>query len=145
MKLIKIYKWKIFGWHVLASRKNIRYYPASRNDSVTARTMRMQRDRRYKKHKGCCEMCGEQYPKETMQMHHILPYAIFPLFIRKKWNLMMLCPRCHFLVHHDIPVQTKMMQRVAYLHGVNLEQEYHRSAVGFWNKKQEVREAMNKQ
>jgi len=78
-------------------------------------------------------------------MHHILPYAIFPRLIRKKWNLMMLCPRCHFIAHHDIPMQTKMMQRIAYLHGVNLEKEYHRSAVGFWNKKQEIREAMNKE
>ena len=145
MKLIKIYKWKIFGWHLLASRKNIRYYPASRSDSVTARTMRNLRNQRYNKHKGCCELCGEQYPKESMQMHHVLPYAIFPRFIRKKWNLMMLCPRCHFLVHHNIPMQMNMMQRMAYRHGVNLEQGYHRAAVGFWDKKQEIREAIKKE
>jgi hypothetical protein len=41
-------------------------------------------------------------------------------------------------------MQMNMMQRMAYRHGVNLEREYNRSAVGFWNKKQEVREAMNK-
>lgn len=27
MRLIKMYKWKIFGWYLLVSRKSIRYYP----------------------------------------------------------------------------------------------------------------------
>lgn len=141
MKPFKVYKWKIFGWYVMASRKRIRFYPAPRKDNEVGRAMNTLRDQRYKTRNGCCEICGQHYPKGSMQMHHVLPYAVFVQYARETWNLLMLCPRCHFIVHHDIPMQTNMMLRTANSHGVDLERDYHHSAVQFWDKKQAVLES----
>ncbi len=90
------------------------------------------RNGRYKKRKGCCEACGKHYEKHELQMHHILPYAVFPSLRTKKWNLLMLCKRCHYLVHHNIVWQMEQMQATAQQHNVNLQKEYRLSAVRRW-------------
>ena len=36
---------------------------------------------------------------EYKEEHHILPKALFPEYIKEKWNLINLTPREHFIAH----------------------------------------------
>lgn len=125
---------KIFGWFIYASREKLRFrldYVQNRGN-LSARLKGL-RNRRYKKLKGCCETCGRPGEKEQFQLHHILPYATFPELAKKDWNLVMLCPCCHYFIHNNPLWQSQMMQRVAREHGINLEQVYRRSLSQRWS------------
>lgn len=126
-----------FGWNIYLSRERLRLMPVSNGrGNGLARRIRELRNRRWNKRKGRCELCGNVSPKESMSLHHILPYAEFPAFAKTHWNLLMLCPCCHFLIHHDLPRQTRLMEQTARQHGINLEYEYSHVAVQRWTEKQ---------
>ena len=74
-----------------------------------------------------------------MSLHHILPYADFPLLATRRWNLLMLCPRCHFLLHTNLLQQTRLMEQAARQHGINLEQAYLQAAISRWEDKETKR------
>ena len=126
-----------FGWNIYLSRERLRIMPVSNNrGNRLARRLRELRNRRWNKRHGQCELCGNVLPKESMSLHHILPYAEFPLLATRRWNLLMLCPCCHFLIHQDLPRQTHIMEHTARQHGINLEQVYHQAALSRWEAKQ---------
>ena len=126
-----------FGWNIYLSRERLRIMPVSnKRGNGLARWLRELRNRRWNKRLGHCELCGNVLPKESMSLHHILPYADFPLLATRRWNLLMLCPCCHFLVHQDLPRQTRLMERTARQHGINLEQVYRQTALSRWEAKQ---------
>ena len=127
-----------FGWNIYLSRERLRLMPVSNNrGNGLARRLRELRNRRWNKRHGQCELCGNVLPKESMSLHHILPYADFPSFAKTHWNLLMLCPRCHFLLHTNLLQQTRLMEHTARQHGINLEQVYHQAALTRWEAKQQ--------
>lgn len=127
-----------FGWNIYLSRERLRIMPVSNSrGNRLARRLRELRNRRWNKRHGQCELCGNVLPKESMSLHHILPYADFPLLATRRWNLLMLCPCCHFLIHQDLPRQTHLMEHTARQHGINLEQVYHQTALSRWEAKQQ--------
>lgn len=98
--------------------------------------IRDMRNRRFRKRDGMCEICHEPYDKTAFQMHHILPFSVFPTLALKHWNLIMLCPRCHFMIHANPLQQIQLMERTARQHNINLEYEYSHVAVQRWTEKQ---------
>ena len=128
---------KFFGWHLYASREKLRLVPVNncRGNGLSRRIKEL-RNRRYRQRRGCCEQCGQAYDKAAFQMHHILPFHEFPGLARKAWNMIMLCPRCHYILHSDVTQQMVIMQRVAREHGINLQQEFHAAAARCWQEKQ---------
>lgn len=134
----KTYNLKAFGWHIYASRERLRFAPMSnQRGNGLARRLRELRNNRYKKKHGCCELCGQPHEKSAMSLHHILPFGEFPNLSTRKWNLLMLCPRCHFVVHVNLFAQVRLMERTARQHGIDLEREYQRAAAQRWTEKQE--------
>lgn len=129
---------RILGYNIYFSRERLRLVPVSNNrGNGLARRLRELRNRRWNKRHGQCELCGNVLPKESMSLHHILPYADFPLLATRRWNLLMLCPCCHFLIHQDLPRQTRLMEQTARQHSINLEQVYHQAALSRWEAKQQ--------
>lgn len=127
-----------FGWNIYLSRERLRLVPVSKQrGNGLARRLRELRNRRWNKRHGQCELCGQPYEKEVMSIHHILPYADFPQLATRRWNLLMLCPCCHFLIHQDILQQTRLMEQTARQHGINLEKVYHQAALSRWTAKQQ--------
>lgn len=127
-----------FGWNIYLSRERLRIMPVSKQrGNGLARRMRELRNRLWNKRHGQCELCGNVLPKESMSLHHILPYADFPQLATRRWNLLMLCPCCHFLIHQDLPRQTRLMEQTARQHGINLEQVYRQTAITRWTAKQQ--------
>jgi len=132
---------KIFGWHLYASREKLRIRRAATvhyRGNLTNR-MRELRNRRYNKN-GCCESCGEHGEKEQFQMHHILPFATFPQLARKNWNLIMLCPRCHYMIHNNPVWNAGLMQQIARKHNIDIEREYRHALTDRWTALQKERE-----
>lgn len=126
-----------FGWNIYLSRERLRLMPVSNNrGNGLARRMRELRNRRWNKRRGQCELCGKTYEKEAMSLHHILPYRDFPGLAKTHWNLLMVCPRCHFLLHTNLLQQTRLMEQTARRHNINLEQAYRQSALAQWANKQ---------
>lgn len=135
----RIYKFRLFGWRIFASRQKWRLMPPrGERGKATRSKMREVRNQRYRQTGGCCEACGRHFDKDAMELHHILPYASFVRYARKKWNLMLLCPRCHFIAHHNLAWQWQMMQRTANQHGIDLAAECRRAASHYWKKLQKA-------
>ena len=122
--------WNIGKWYILLADfkpKLLNSTRVTRSACMGAR-LAMLRNRLYRRNSGCCEMCHQHFEKGDMQMHHILPFAVFPELARKKWNVTMLCPRCHYLIHHNPVREMQAMQYVASQHGVNLVAAFDRSS-----------------
>ena len=133
------FKLKIFGWYIYLSPKRMKtYHPQLKacNHVSLARRVKEIRNRRYKTTRGCCEGCGEQHEKTHFEIHHILPLNEFPQLARKDWNLMMLCRRCHYMVHHNPLWSVELMQKVAKPHGIDLCTELRRATSLRWQEKQ---------
>ena len=96
---------KVFGWRIYFSR-----YPMKRR----------------------CQICGQHCESSQMEMHHILPVAGFPSLAKDTTNMMLLCRRCHFLVHHDPTLNMMLMSRFAVQKGINLSKRYHCIAAKLW-------------
>lgn len=135
------------GWHLYLSRvrlvKEERAKAYRKGRDGLARRMRELRNRRYRQTHGCCEACGQHCEKRSMQMHHLLPYIQFSHQARKPWNLLMLCPRCHFIVHSDLTWQMDLMQRVASDHGIDLRREFRKASEARWKAKEEQYHGQN--
>lgn len=128
---------KLLGWHIYVSHRRLRLMPpAQGRGNHIGRRLRELRNQRYRRTAGRCEACGTAHEKETMQMHHILPYGEFPRLAQKKWNLLLLCPRCHYIIHKNPVEQMAHMQRVAVAHGIDLASEYKAVADRRWQEKQ---------
>lgn len=125
---------KVAGWHIYVCNKRRQNISPStaRKSSSSDHKLKALRNNRYRHTKGCCEVCGQHCEKTELQMHHILPYRDFPDLKRKKWNLLMLCPHCHFLIHHNLVWNVEMMQQAARRHSIDLGRAYKRIAANRW-------------
>ena len=134
----KIYRFKIFRWHFYFSRAHLNVFYAHQPGRLSlARRMRELRNRRYRQTKGCCEVCGEWHTVKEFQMHHAFPFGKFPQWRRKYWNVVMLCPHCHYIIHADPTMQMELMKRVARKRGINLQRECRSVAEQMWHDLQE--------
>ena len=131
---------KLFGWRI--------FFDFDREDEIQSKRKRRSRlcqqikelrNRRYRKTNGCCEMCGQHFDKDKMQMHHVMPFSLFPQWSRKSWNLMLLCPRCHWQMHFNALINSEAMQRTATSHGFNLRRELQRATDRRWERNVELR------
>lgn len=129
----KIYRFKILRWHFYFSRAHLNvFYAHQPGRRALVRRMHELRNRRYKQTDGCCETCGDRYDIKRFQMHHVFPYSGFPQWQRKPWNVIMLCPRCHYIIHADPTMQVRLMERVARERGMNLQHECRGAAERMW-------------
>ena len=126
----------LFGWYIYISHGRLCLLPKAKNKGVIAHSRIQElRNRRYKKNHGCCEICGKPVEKEDAQMHHILPFSVFPKLVGEKWNMIMVCHRCHYIVHHNHVKNMDLMRRTAREHGIDLNRAYQVFAVDKWNNK----------
>lgn len=134
------FKFHIFGWFVYASRKKMfLLVPKPCRGQGYRNRMRQIRKSRYRNTGGCCEHCGQHFDIKQLEMHHIMPISDFPKLGRKSWNVLMLCPRCHYLMHKNPVIQAAVMQRTAADHSVNIAQAYQRIVTRQWQKAAEIR------
>lgn len=56
-----------------------------------------------------CAICGSAEKCET---HHIIPLSVLPQLKLDNNNLILLCSRCHKLVHNNIISSTNLIQKV---------------------------------
>lgn len=125
---------KLLGWHIYVSRLRLRLMPpATGRGRRIAFRLRELRNRRYNRRRGHCEICGETFGKEVMQMHHILPFREFPSLAQKHWNLLMLCPCCHFRIHKNPIEAVGHMQRVARKYNIDIDSGFRSSAMRRWS------------
>lgn len=60
---------------------------------------------RYRKMDGCCEVCGQRFSINKLDMHHIKPVNTHPQLVAKNGNLLMVCHACHWKLHHKEKAQ----------------------------------------
>lgn len=128
---------RVFGWRIYFSR-----YPMKRRTTSTIRSAKQRQKKgrhickkkaqRYRQLGGRCQICGQHCESGQMEMHHILPVAGFPGLAKDTTNMMLLCRRCHFLVHHDPTLNMMLMSRFAVQKGINLSKRYHCIAAKLW-------------
>ena len=137
----KVINCKLFGWHFYASPRRLFILPPPMRRSVGLRRRLIELgNQRYKKNGGCCEECGQHFDRKDLQMHHILPWYVFPKLREEKWNLLLLCPRCHYMEHHNPLLQAKHMEVVARQHSVELEKNYRKVINNRWEETQRRKE-----
>lgn len=79
-----------------------------------------------------CAMCGQRYPltrngttpRGGIQLHHVLPYKVFPELETDERNILPLCAHCHGLVHNDTFLLVTMMKEKGDELGVDVEARY---------------------
>ena len=130
----KVIKRKLFGWYVYISPHKLSKKKPQKSGVNYGRFTDLCNNR-YKHVGGCCERCGRHFDRSGLQMHHILSCSLFPQFGHKKWNLMMLCERCHYTVHSNPVLAAELMQRVARQHGIKLTRALPRAINRRWNEK----------
>ena len=129
----KIFKFSFFGWFFYFCKEKLVFQYANQPGRAGLKNrMNQLRNRRYRRKKGCCEHCGQHFDKNKLQMHHIFQYSKFPKWKRENWNVIMLCPQCHYLYHNDITLQVKAMQRTAEARGFDLKAVCYQAAMKKW-------------
>lgn len=56
-----------------------------------------------------CELCGRYLTKETSELHHIKPVALYPQLRYVPDNLMLLCHECHVGLHNEALKKSYML------------------------------------
>ena len=115
----RIFKFRIFGWFLLLSRTHAKIVVSEQSRKCRWR-MRELRRKHYRQTNGCCEHCGRHLSEKEFQMHHVFQYSKFPKWARKSWNVLMLCPRCHYMYHNNIVLQVRTMERIALQQGIDM-------------------------
>lgn len=79
-----------------------------------------------------CIMCGKKYPltregktpRGGIQLHHILPYKIFPELEHDERNVLPLCASCHQHLHENIYMDIELMEETGRELGIDVRGEY---------------------
>ena len=71
----------------------------------------------------CCELCGINVRKRG-QIHHILPYSLFPKLINDTNNMLFLCKKCHFELHQNPYPNIQLMENKAKEYNINIKKYY---------------------
>ncbi len=78
----------------------------------------------YERQGGRCAMCGEDVPKEKIELHHVLPVCRFPELKLSIRNSVLLCHSCHKEVHLNPYRSIEWMEQKADELGVNVSERY---------------------
>lgn len=57
---------------------------------------------RYRQQEGRCEVCGQKFPRNRLEMHHIATISERPDLVDKPTNLLMVCRACHMQLHKKV-------------------------------------------
>lgn len=57
-----------------------------------------------------CAICGKRVYRGG-QLHHVLPYTLFPEYEREIKNIMLLCVGCHNEVHRNPYINISLMEK----------------------------------
>ena len=60
---------------------------------------------RYRKMDGRCQVCGQRFSIDKLDMHHIKPVKTYPQLVAKNSNLLMVCRACHLQLHGKAKAQ----------------------------------------
>ena len=71
----------------------------------------------------CCEFCGINV-RTKGQIHHILPYSLFPKLLNDTNNMLFLCKRCHNEVHNNPYLNIQLMENKAKEYNINIKKYY---------------------
>jgi transcription elongation factor Elf1 len=80
--------------------------------------------RLYEAYDGRCPHCGRKFDFDTMELHHVLPYARFQDLITDERNLLLLCHDCHKEVHCNPFLNIRLMHAKADELGIDLHDRY---------------------
>ena len=57
-------------------------------------------NKRIYKNNGCvCSVCGNHFPLNKLQAHHIKSVSEYPRLIAKQSNILLVCDKCHLGIH----------------------------------------------
>lgn len=83
------------------------------------------KDDLYEQNDGKCFICGKNMDKKhDCQLHHVLPWWLFPQFKYDKRNLMLLHEDCHRSIHKNPFVECRMIEEKCKELGVNVSDYY---------------------
>ena len=98
---MEIFKsFKLFGLHFYVS--SIRMKRRRSIDEQMRNKRRLLKKKKsllYKVQGGCCELCGEHFGTEALEIHHLVGVSENPGMALKTNNMVLLCHRCHLEVH----------------------------------------------
>lgn len=94
------YQFKIFGVHVYIS--SVRMKKRSDMDRKMRNLRKvLQRKKRilFEETGGECERCGQLFPIDGLEIHHIVPTSVNPGLATTMRNLSLVCHDCHQAIH----------------------------------------------
>ena len=116
-----------FGLWRLYITKNMRLKNSQQRDNDQTRGLIKLKERIISQRSELkCEICGTpiQHFKQA-QLHHILPYCIFPQLRDEEKNVMICCCDCHKEIHCKNPfLNIKLMKEKAKEFGIDLKEHY---------------------
>ena len=117
--------WKLFSLYFTLSNSRVKLRLS--NHDRSGRLQRIcceMKQYKYKMQQGTCPLCGETFPLEYMQLHHILPWSRFPDFRGTKKNHLLICKDCHKEIHSNPFLNIRLQQAMAAELQVDLAEKY---------------------
>lgn len=78
----------------------------------------------YNEQAGVCPHCGKFFDIKQMDMHHVLPYAMFTELRYKRENILLLCKDCHKYIHMNPYLNIQLIESKAKQLNIDLTQFY---------------------
>ena len=115
---------------LLAMREPVKLMPVlpqlskNQRDSLRERSKKLYRRAMFHEQNGCCSLCHKPMAIDKSQMHHVMPLERFPELGVVRGNLMLLCADCHFDIHHNPFLDSRLMIERATALGIDLSKRY---------------------
>ena len=96
-----IYKrFSLFGVNIYVTTFTMkRKSDARKAREKNIRKMKMMKHHLYRRHGGCCMVCGRREDLMDMELHHVVPVSEDPSMVARESNLMLVCHDCHKKIH----------------------------------------------
>ena len=115
---------------LLAMREPVKLMPVlpqlskNQRDSLRERSKKLYRRAMFHEQNGCCSLCHKPMAIDKSQMHHVMPLERFPELGVVRGNLMLICADCHFDIHHNPFLDSRLMIERATVLGIDLSKRY---------------------
>lgn len=115
---------------LLAMREPVKLMPVlpqlskNQRDSLRERSKKLYRRAMFHEQNGCCSLCHKPMAIDKSQMHHVMPLERFPELGVVRGNLMLICADCHFDIHHNPFLDSRLMIERATALGIDLSKRY---------------------
>ena len=120
-------RFRVFGIYFYVTK--IRMRPKQKRDEKSYDEYRNSIKYSYKRRLfeelgGVCQCCGRQLKYSRLQLHHVLPWHMYPEYEDDIRNMRLLCSDCHKALHDNPFAEVKEMELMAKRLGVDLGDRY---------------------